>query len=312
MPTLGEVTELLDEWFPPHHADSWDAVGLVCGDPDGRRTPDPAGRRPGRRRRRRGGRGRTRSCWSATTRCSSRACTVSPPPTPRGGSCTGCSRRAADCSPRTPTPTPRRAGSRSRWPLALGLAGRPAARGRPGAAAGQDRRVRAGRRRRAGSGRRSPRPAPGAIGDYDSVHASPPPARGGSGRSTGASPTIGEVGRVEMVEEVRIETVCPRHLRGDAVAAMLAAHPYEEPAYDVIELAGARRAGPRLGPDRPAGVADDAARVRRARRGGAQRDRPRRAGRGRPGPDGRDRRAVRRRRATSCSTGPAPRAWTST
>ena len=33
MPTLGEVTALLDEWFPPHHADDWDAVGLVLGDP---------------------------------------------------------------------------------------------------------------------------------------------------------------------------------------------------------------------------------------------------------------------------------------
>jgi dinuclear metal center YbgI/SA1388 family protein len=34
VPTLGDITALLDEWFPPHHADDWDAVGLVCGDPD--------------------------------------------------------------------------------------------------------------------------------------------------------------------------------------------------------------------------------------------------------------------------------------
>ena len=33
MPTLGDVTALLEEWFPPEHADDWDAVGLVCGDP---------------------------------------------------------------------------------------------------------------------------------------------------------------------------------------------------------------------------------------------------------------------------------------
>ncbi|SDR83031.1 dinuclear metal center protein, YbgI/SA1388 family [Nocardioides scoriae] len=32
-PTLGEVAAQLDAWYPPHHADSWDAVGLVCGDP---------------------------------------------------------------------------------------------------------------------------------------------------------------------------------------------------------------------------------------------------------------------------------------
>ena len=33
MPTLGDITALLDQWFPPQHADDWDAVGLVCGDP---------------------------------------------------------------------------------------------------------------------------------------------------------------------------------------------------------------------------------------------------------------------------------------
>ena len=33
MPTLGDITALLDEWFPPQHADDWDAVGLVLGDP---------------------------------------------------------------------------------------------------------------------------------------------------------------------------------------------------------------------------------------------------------------------------------------
>ena len=33
MPTLGEITALLDEWYPPHHAETWDAVGLVLGDP---------------------------------------------------------------------------------------------------------------------------------------------------------------------------------------------------------------------------------------------------------------------------------------
>ena len=33
MPSLGDVTALLEEWFPPDHAEDWDAVGLVCGDP---------------------------------------------------------------------------------------------------------------------------------------------------------------------------------------------------------------------------------------------------------------------------------------
>lgn len=32
--TLRDVTTLLHDWYPPHTADGWDAVGLVLGDPD--------------------------------------------------------------------------------------------------------------------------------------------------------------------------------------------------------------------------------------------------------------------------------------
>jgi dinuclear metal center YbgI/SA1388 family protein len=32
-PTLADVVRLLDGWYPPQHAESWDAVGLVLGDP---------------------------------------------------------------------------------------------------------------------------------------------------------------------------------------------------------------------------------------------------------------------------------------
>jgi dinuclear metal center YbgI/SA1388 family protein len=53
----------------------------------------------------------------------------------------------------------------------------------------------------------------------------------------GASPAIGEVGRVETVEETRLELVLPRARRSRVLRAMLSAHPYEEPAYDVLELA---------------------------------------------------------------------------
>ncbi len=31
---LSDVTALLDSWYDPGHAEDWDAVGLVCGDPD--------------------------------------------------------------------------------------------------------------------------------------------------------------------------------------------------------------------------------------------------------------------------------------
>ncbi len=55
----------------------------------------------------------------------------------------------------------------------------------------------------------------------------------------GAHPTTGEVGRVEHVVERRLEVVLPRALRRDVLQAMRSVHPYEEPAYDLLELADA-------------------------------------------------------------------------
>ena len=49
-------------------------------------------------------------------------------------------------------------------------------------------------------------------------------------------PALGERGREEHVAELRVETVVPEEALEDAVAALLAAHPYEEPAYDVYPL----------------------------------------------------------------------------
>jgi hypothetical protein len=76
----------------------------------------------------------------------------------------------------------------------------------------------------------------GVIGDYDSASFS----TSGQGRFrplAGADPTIGEVGSLEVVDEIRIECVLARAARATVVAALLAAHPYEEPAYDLVELA---------------------------------------------------------------------------
>lgn len=52
-----------------------------------------------------------------------------------------------------------------------------------------------------------------------------------------ATPTIGEIGRLETVAESRIEMVLPRSARSRVVAALRAAHSYSEPAFDVVELA---------------------------------------------------------------------------
>ena len=53
----------------------------------------------------------------------------------------------------------------------------------------------------------------------------------------GASPTIGSVGIVEQVAEDRIEVVAPTRQRAHVLAAIRAAHPYEEPAFDIFALA---------------------------------------------------------------------------
>ncbi|GED98532.1 Nif3-like dinuclear metal center hexameric protein [Gordonia crocea] len=53
----------------------------------------------------------------------------------------------------------------------------------------------------------------------------------------GAKPAIGEVGGLTEVREARVEMVAPRAARAAVLAALRAAHPYEEPAFDVLELA---------------------------------------------------------------------------
>ncbi len=65
----------------------------------------------------------------------------------------------------------------------------------------------------------------------------------------GAHPTIGEVGRVEQVAEAMLQMVAPRSRRAAVVAALRAAHPYEEPAFEVIALADlpSGRGGGRVG-----------------------------------------------------------------
>lgn len=52
----------------------------------------------------------------------------------------------------------------------------------------------------------------------------------------GADPAIGEIGSATRVAETRVEMVLARHRRADVVAALRTAHPYEEPAFDLLEL----------------------------------------------------------------------------
>ena len=52
----------------------------------------------------------------------------------------------------------------------------------------------------------------------------------------GANPNIGEVGKLEQVQEERIEVLCDATLVDSIIAAMKKAHPYEDVAYDLYPL----------------------------------------------------------------------------
>jgi len=51
-----------------------------------------------------------------------------------------------------------------------------------------------------------------------------------------SSPFIGYVGHVERVPELRIEVLCQDEVVRPAIRALLDAHPYEEPAYEVYRI----------------------------------------------------------------------------
>jgi hypothetical protein len=59
----------------------------------------------------------------------------------------------------------------------------------------------------------------------------------------GSSPSIGVIGELAKVEENRVELVLPRALREEVVAALLAAHPYEQPAWSIVESVHVVHAG---------------------------------------------------------------------
>ncbi|WP_409317701.1 NGG1p interacting factor NIF3 [Pseudomonas sp. KCJK9016] len=75
----------------------------------------------------------------------------------------------------------------------------------------------------------------GRIGDYDHCAWQVP----GSGQFRpldGSQPFIGEAGRVERVEEWKVELVVDDELIRGVVVALKASHPYETPAYEVWRL----------------------------------------------------------------------------
>jgi len=234
MLSLADVVELLHGWYPPHTADDWDAVGLVHGDPDAevRRilfAVDPAPQVAAEA-----------ASWDADLLVVHHPLFLKPvhgfaATTPKGR--TLHTLASAGCALLTAHTNADRAvgGVSEALALALDLRDvRPLTATADGPVdklvvfvpAPDADRVRAALAE-AGAGR---------IGAYE--HASF--STQGEGRFRpldGASPTIGQVGGLEVVDEVRVEVVVPRARRSAVVGAMLAVHPYEEPAYDVVELA---------------------------------------------------------------------------
>jgi hypothetical protein len=52
----------------------------------------------------------------------------------------------------------------------------------------------------------------------------------------GSTPVIGSQGLVERVAELRVEILCTEETVKPAIKALKSAHPYEEPAYEVVSV----------------------------------------------------------------------------
>ena len=76
----------------------------------------------------------------------------------------------------------------------------------------------------------------GCIGNYDSCSFNS--AGSGTFRAgEGTNPFVGELHEIHTESEIRIETILPAHKKTAVLRALLAVHPYEEPAYDFYPLA---------------------------------------------------------------------------
>jgi dinuclear metal center YbgI/SA1388 family protein len=76
----------------------------------------------------------------------------------------------------------------------------------------------------------------GRIGDYTRCSFQSP----GTGTffgEAGTNPAVGQAGKLERAAEVKVETVMPIARMAEVLAALRKAHPYEEPAFDLVQLA---------------------------------------------------------------------------
>jgi len=82
----------------------------------------------------------------------------------------------------------------------------------------------------------------GEIGNYDHC-ATISQVQGSYRPLEGANPAIGEVGKLLMDGECKIEVNCREEFIAEAIQAVREVHPYEEPVINVIPLTNARYGG---------------------------------------------------------------------
>lgn len=75
----------------------------------------------------------------------------------------------------------------------------------------------------------------GNIGEYDSCSYNLE-GEGTFRAKEGANPFCGEIGKLHHEKEERIETILPFYKKNEVIKALIQAHPYEEPAFDLYTL----------------------------------------------------------------------------
>ena len=78
----------------------------------------------------------------------------------------------------------------------------------------------------------------GHIGNYDMCSYNTD-GKGSFRAGEGANPFVGNKGEIHFENEVRTETIFPKHLKNKIVNALIKSHPYEEVAYDLYPLENA-------------------------------------------------------------------------
>ena len=227
--TVADVVAALEAAYPPYLAESWDAVGLICGDP-----AEPADKVAF-----------ALDCTDAVVDAAIaqgaqmlvvhhplllRGVTAVPANSPKGrivhklirnGIALFAAHTNADSAPPGAPLRPIPSGT-DKWGFTVPLNDAPTVKSAIFSAGG------------------------GAQGDYEQA-CFEFSVTGQFLPTEGANPHLGAVGEVETVEEVRIEFVAPAAKREAIRAALIKAHPYEEPAYDCVETSLPTPADQQLG-----------------------------------------------------------------